>query len=187
MSEDEKDVHDFEDSLKTLKKSKKTPTSIEASYDDLLIRLFSEMKKLPENTLTKCVLPPVKYIKDGTKRIVWINFNDACILMRRDPIHVELFFKTELATETSIDGKNNLVIKGKYTPTQLDKLLESYVKQYVECNTCKKDTHSKLERDPLTRILYLKCDFCDGTRAVLPIKAGFHATNRGDRRKMKKV
>ena len=36
--------------------------------------------------------------------------------MRRNPEHVYQFMMAELGTEGSIDGKQNLVIKGKFVP-----------------------------------------------------------------------
>lgn len=52
----------------------------------------------------------------GTKKTLWVNFQENCKMMRRNADHVFAFFMAELGTEGSIDGSQRLVIKGKFQP-----------------------------------------------------------------------
>lgn len=119
--------------------------------------------------------------------------------MNRQPEHVFAFILVELATTGSIDGNGRLVVKGRFQPKHIENLLRRYigkknkffffllemtyffgfVAEYVKCHTCKKpETHLKKEN----RLVFMVCDSCGSTRTVMPIKTGFQATTRADRR-----
>lgn len=40
----------------------------------------------------------------GTKKTLWVNFQEICAMMRRSADHVFQFMMAELGTEGSIDG-----------------------------------------------------------------------------------
>jgi translation initiation factor 2 subunit 2 len=48
-----------------------------------------------------------------------------------------------------------------------------------------KSPKTSLERDPSTRLFNIKCSGCGSFKSVPPIKSGFHATTRADRKKKK--
>ena len=52
----------------------------------------------------------------GTKKTLWVNYQEICTMMRRNPDHVFQFMMAELGTEGSIDGSKRLVIRGKFVP-----------------------------------------------------------------------
>jgi translation initiation factor 2 subunit 2 len=52
----------------------------------------------------------------GTKKTLWVNFQEICKMMRRSAEHVFQFMMAELGTEGSIDGNQRLVIRGKFVP-----------------------------------------------------------------------
>lgn len=52
----------------------------------------------------------------GTKKTLWVNFQEICKMMRRSSEHVYQFMMAELGTEGSIDGNQRLVIRGKFVP-----------------------------------------------------------------------
>lgn len=94
------------------------------------------------------------------------------------------FFMAELGTEGSIDGNQRLVIRGKYLPRAINTLLKKYIKLYVTCNECN-NAHTSLAKDSVTRLYNMTCEACGSTRTVAPIKAGFHAQTRADRKLIK--
>ncbi|RYG64709.1 hypothetical protein EON64_13435 [archaeon] len=47
----------------------------------------------------------------GTKKTLWVNFQEICAMMRRSSEHVFQFMMAELGTEGSIDGSKRLVIR----------------------------------------------------------------------------
>ena len=66
-------------------------------------------------------------------------------------------------------------------PKQIESLLKKYIVEYVTCHMCR-SPGTVLSRDSVTRLYFVKCETCKSTRSVAPIKAGFHATSRADRR-----
>ena len=57
---------------------------------------------------------------------------------------------------------------------------------YVVCAVCN-NPDTTLTRDGMTRLYFVECNSntCGARRSVAPIKSGFHAANRADRRKAK--
>lgn len=56
--------------------------------------------------------------------------------------------------------------------------------EYVSCSMCR-NPETTLTRDSVTRLYFIQCESCNSRRSVAPIKTGFHATNKVDRRKAK--
>ena len=90
----------------------------------------------------------------------------------------------ELGSTGSITGDGHMIIKGRYTGKTLESLLRKYMNEYVLCAMCK-DHHTKLVKDPNTRLYNVECESCGAGRAVNAIKSGFHATTRADRKAAK--
>mmetsp|Transcript_23573 Transcript_23573/g.75656 ORF Transcript_23573/g.75656 Transcript_23573/m.75656 type:complete len:94 (-) Transcript_23573:236-517(-) len=91
----------------------------------------------------------------------------------------------ELGTEGSIDGTQRLVIRGKYVPKYIESLLRKYIIEYVTCQMCR-SANTTLTRDSVSRLYFLHCQDCGSSRSVAPIRSGYHATSRADRRAMRK-
>lgn len=155
-------------------------------YAELLERVFALLhEKNPNLSVRKRhVMPPPQLVRVGTRKTMWSNFNQICQLMHRQPEHVQQFFLAEMGTDGSIDGNVRLVIKGRFQPKQVESLLKKYIVEYVSCHMCR-NPETTLTRDPVTRLYFLQCESCGSRRSVAPIKTGFHATNRVDRRKVK--
>lgn len=155
-------------------------------YTELLDRVFTQLReKNPGLTLRqRHVMPPPQLVRVGTRKTMWANFAQMSGLMHRQPEHVQSFFMSELATEGSIDAAQRLVIKGRYVPKQIESLLKKYIVEYVTCHMCR-NPQTTLSRDSMTRLYFLKCESCGSQRSVAPIKSGFHATSRADRRAAK--
>ena len=91
----------------------------------------------------------------------------------------------ELGTEGSIDGNQRLVIRGKYVPKYIESLLRKYIVEYVTCKMCR-SPNTTLTKDSVSRLYFMHCDDCGSSRSVAPIRAGFHAQTRADRRAARK-
>jgi translation initiation factor 2 subunit 2 len=102
--------------------------------------------------------------------------------MKRSQEHVLSFFLAELGTTGSIDGSNRLLVRGKYLPKYIESLLRKYIQEYVVCAMCHA-LNTELHRDPDSRLYFMTCKSCGSMRSVTAIKAGFHATVKGDRKK----
>ena len=122
----------------------------------------------------------------GSTRSAWVNFRACCAMMKRAQEHVMSFFLAELGTTGSIDGSERFLIRGKYPPKYVENLLRKYITEYVKCVMCN-SLETELHRDAESRLFFLNCKSCGSQRSVAPIKAGFHATARGERKKAREA
>lgn len=81
----------------------------------------------------------------------------------------------------SIDGQQRLVIKGKFIPKYIEKLLTKYIIEYVTCQMCR-SFNTTLTKDSVSRLHFVHCQDCGSSRSVAPIKSGYHMQTKADRR-----
>ncbi|XP_059161897.1 eukaryotic translation initiation factor 2 subunit 2-like [Physella acuta] len=146
------------------------------TYDELLTRFFDKMREKNPDMIAgekkKFVMRPPQVLRVGTRKTSFANFADICRLLHRQPKHVLAFLLAELGTSGSVDGNNQLIIRGKYTQKQIENVLRRYIKEYVTCHTCRsRDT--LLQKD--TRLFFLQCETCGSRCSVASIKTGFQA------------
>eukprot|EP01039_Chlorochromonas_danica_P007863 gene7863-8675_t len=156
------------------------------SYAQLLNRVVDFVQQNnPELTDKKrFTMKPPQLMRVGTKKTLWVNFQEICAMMRRNSDHVFQFMMAELGTEGSIDGAKRLVIRGKFVPKYIESLLRKYITEYVSCQMCR-SFNTTLTRDSVSRLFFVSCQDCGSTRSVAPIRAGFHAQTRADRRALR--
>jgi len=156
------------------------------SYGDMLTRVLALLQELnPElQEKKRHVIKPPQLMRVGTKRTLWANFAENCKQINRDPEHVFQFVITELGTEASINGTGGLLLKGKYLPKYIESLLRKYIAGYITCNMCR-SPNTELSKDPVTRLHFLHCKNCGSLKSVAPIKSGFHAQTRAERRALR--
>lgn len=155
----------------------------EYTYEELLDRVVNLLHANNPDLVEKKrrnIKPPQLTLM-GSKKTLWVNFQEICTMMQRSPEHVFQFFMAELGTEGSIDGNQRLVIRGKYVPKYIESLLRKYVVEYVTCEMCR-SPNTTLERDSGSRLYFCSCKDCGSRRSVAPIRSGYHATSRADRR-----
>eukprot|EP00002_Diphylleia_rotans_P011186 TRINITY_DN2217_c0_g1_i1.p1 TRINITY_DN2217_c0_g1~~TRINITY_DN2217_c0_g1_i1.p1 ORF type:complete len:279 (-),score=69.09 TRINITY_DN2217_c0_g1_i1:187-1023(-) len=141
------------------------------AYKEILDRFYSLVVHGPEGS-SSIKLPQVA--REGSKKTVWVNFQDICTSMNRSIEHVTSFVLAELGTDGNMDGSSRLVIKGKYMPRQIESILRRYISEYVTCQMCK-SRNTELTRHQTTRLYFLKCNSCQSSRSVAVIKTGFKA------------
>lgn len=153
------------------------------SYDDMLDRVMSILHSNNPDLIEKKRrnMKPPQLTRLGTKKTLWVNFQEICTIMQRSPEHVFQFFMAELGTEGSIDGNQRLVIRGKYVPKYIESLLRKYIVEYVTCSMCR-SPNTELKRDSGSRLYFINCSDCGSSRSVAQIRSGYHATSRADRR-----
>jgi translation initiation factor 2 subunit 2 len=158
------------------------------SYDELLSRILTILHSNNPDLIEKKrhTMKPPQLMRVGTKKTLWVNFQEICVMMKRQPEHVFQFFMAELGTEGSIDGNQRLVIRGKYVPKYIESLLRKYIGEYVTCKMCR-SPNTALTRDSVSRLFFCKCIDCESSRSVAPIRSGYHAATRADRRAAKKA
>lgn len=153
------------------------------TYSQLLNRVVDFVtQNNPELTDKKrFTMKPPQLMRVGTKKTLWVNFQEICTMMRRNADHVFQFMMAELGTEGSIDGNKRLVIRGKFVPKYIESLLRKYIGEYVACQMCR-SFNTSLTRDSVSRLFFVSCQDCGSSRSVAQIRAGFHATTKADRR-----
>ena len=152
------------------------------TYSELLDRcnaVYTQNNtKLNENN--KYSIPPPTIAKMGSKRVVWTNFALFCEKVGRTLDHVFQYMVAELGAECSIDGTNQLVIKGKFASKYIESLMKKYMMEYVQCTSCR-SLNTTITKDSVSRLLFIRCTDCMCIRSVSQIKKGFHAQMRSDR------
>jgi len=155
------------------------------TFEFLLERIYNVLKSnnpaLAEKK--KLIVKPPQVVKARGKRTAWINFEEICGQMRRNPEHVYSYFLAELGTEGSVSG-GQLLLKDKYQYKQIESLIRKYIQDYVCCALCK-SSNTTLTKDSNTRLYMMKCEQCQSTRSVASIKTGYHAVSKADRKKEK--
>jgi len=146
------------------------------TYDELLKRVFDIMREKNPDMVAgerkKFNMKPPRVMRVGTKKTSFSNFKDICKMLHRQPEHLLAFILAELGTSGSIDGSDQLIIKGRFQQKQIENVLRSYIKEYVTCHTCK-SRETMLQKD--TRLYFLQCETCGSRCSVTSIKSGFQA------------
>jgi translation initiation factor 2 subunit 2 len=151
-------------------------TDRDYTFDELLNRVFEIMQaKNPEMVAgekKRFIMKPPQCARVGTKKTSFVNFTEICQTLKRQPKHILAFILAELGTSGSVDGNNQLIIKGRFQQKQLESVLRRYIKEYVTCHTCR-SPDTILERD--VRLYFLKCRVCQSRCSVATIRSGFQA------------
>ena len=111
--------------------------------------------------------PEVKY---ENRKTTWSNFGKNCSQINRTPTQLQKFIESELAVETSIDAKSNLILRGKYNFNMVASNFKKYIKNYVICSACK-SLNTEIVRNTSNRLDYLRClnSKCNSCRVVTKI------------------
>uniref|UniRef100_A0A2R9ASI1 Eukaryotic translation initiation factor 2 subunit 2 n=1 Tax=Pan paniscus TaxID=9597 RepID=A0A2R9ASI1_PANPA len=145
------------------------------TYEELLNRVFNIMREknpgMVAGDIRKFVMKPPQVVRVGTKKTSFVNFTHICKLLHHQPKHLRAFLLAELGTSGSIDGNNQLVIKGRFQQKQIENVLRRYIKEYVTCHTCRL-LDTILQKD--TRIYFLQCETCHSRCSVTSIKITHH-------------
>eukprot|EP00794_Sanderia_malayensis_P018784 gene18784-20675_t len=99
------------------------------TYEELLKRVFDIMRlknpAMTEGGKKKFVMKPPQVVRIGTKKTSFVNFADICRILHRQPKHLLAFLLAELGTSGSVDGGNQLIIKGRFQQKQIENVLRS--------------------------------------------------------------
>jgi translation initiation factor 2 subunit 2 len=109
--------------------------------------------------------PDVRY--DISRKTFWTNFKLNCDIINRDMKQVQKFFDKEFTVESSINQKNELIIKGRYNLQMILSTYSKYIRTFVCCSSCN-SFDTIIERNKEMRINYLKCQnkVCGTSKAI---------------------
>ncbi|XP_026428748.1 eukaryotic translation initiation factor 2 subunit beta-like [Papaver somniferum] len=117
------------------KKKKKKPLKLDFVSADAL---HDQVKKNEGETMLEIVchvfeippyIPQVQVLRKGFRKTVFANFMSICTWMQWEPEHLMNFLLTEMGTSGCLDGQQRLVVKGRFTPEDFQRILQRYLKR----------------------------------------------------------
>ena len=132
-----------------------------SDYEKLLKRIQSDLGDPKKDTRKRFELPIVDVMWEGQKTFLR-NFAEFPKVLRRDPDKVLQYLSKEFAVPAERLGDKAMFI-GKRAPEDFTRLFEIYVKDYLECPTCKSPDTKIIKEN---RISFLICEAC-GAKSTL--------------------
>ncbi len=132
------------------------------SYEELLEKALSE---LPEEVVRRerFEIPKVSVLREGSRTIVK-NFSQIAKAVNRSEEHLYKYLVKSLGTAGFLES-GRLTLQGKFSEDEVQKEIESYVKDYVLCKECGAPDTTLVREE---RILFLKCMACGAKHPVRP-------------------
>ena len=126
-----------------------------AEYEKLLNRIQDKLSEKKKGNDKRFELPPVDVMWEG-QRTFLRNFMDFPKILRREPDKILQYLSKEFAVPAERMGEKAIFV-GKREPDDFTRLFQIYLKDYVECPTCK-SPDTRIEKDK--RISFLICEAC---------------------------
>ena len=130
-------------------------------YETLLKRIKENLGDTIKESSTRFELPVVDVMWEGQKTFLR-NFSEFPKILRRDPDKVLQYLSKEFAVPAERLGEKAMFI-GRRAPDDFTRLFQIYVKDYLECPTCKSPDTKILKEN---RISFLICEEC-GAKSTL--------------------
>ena len=137
-------------------------------FDAILVMEYEKMLEraymlLPKEALNKerFELPELESHIQGTKTVIK-NFSGVVKKIKGAEKDLIKFLTNELAVPITFN-EGQLLISGKFLSTQLNKVFQNYLGQYVLCHECKKPDTKIID---MHGVKVLKCDACGATHPV---------------------
>lgn len=124
-------------------------------YEKLLKRIQDKISERKSDSTERFELPSPDVIWEG-QRTILRNFLDFPKILRRDPDKFLQYLSKEFATPAERSGEKAIFV-GRRVPHDFVNLFQIYVKDYLECPTCK-SPDTKIEKE--NRITFLVCEAC---------------------------
>jgi translation initiation factor 2 subunit 2 len=138
---------------------------VTSEYEKLLKRIQGNLTETKKESEKRFELPIVDVMWEGQKTF-FRNFLDFSKALRRDPEKILQYLSKEFAVPAERMGEKAIFI-GKRDPADFKRLFQIYLKDYVECPTCK-SPDTKIEKEK--RIAFLICEACG---AKSPLKGKY--------------
>jgi len=124
-------------------------------YEKLLKRIEGNLSDEKKQTTTRFELPTVDVMWEGQKTFLR-NFAEFPKILRRNPDKVLQYLSKEFAVPAERIGDKAMFI-GRRDPDDFTRLFQIYVKDYLECPTCKSPDTKIIKEN---RITFLICEAC---------------------------
>jgi len=130
-------------------------------YEHLLKHIQNKLGDTDKESQTRFELPVVDVMWEGQKTFLR-NFSEFPKILRRDPDKVLQYLSKEFAVPAERLGDKAMFV-GRRAPDDFTRLFQIYVKDYLECPTCKSPDTKILKEN---RISFLICEAC-GAKSTL--------------------
>ena len=124
-------------------------------YEKLLKRIQDNVSTKKSDAVERFEIPTPNVMWEG-QRTILRNFMDFPKILRRDPDKVLQYLAKEFATPAERSGEQAMFV-GRREPHDFVNLFEIYIRDYLECPTCK-SPDTRIERE--NRISFLVCEAC---------------------------
>ncbi len=130
------------------------------SYEELLEKALSE---LPKEIIRRerFEIPKVQVQREGNRTIVK-NFSQIAKILNRSEEHLYKYLIKSIGTAGFIEG-GRLVLQGKFNENEVQRELNSYVKEYILCKECQSPDTEFIKEG---RILFIRCLACGAKHPV---------------------
>ncbi|KAA6397727.1 MAG: putative eukaryotic translation initiation factor 2 subunit beta [Streblomastix strix] len=132
---------------------------------DVLQREHPDLIQSSENK-KRLKLKPLQLSRQARNTNI-TNFEEVCKSLKRPLDHVMLFLLTELGCKGNLNQENNLILRDRYQEKIIEKGLSQYIKEYIQCRSCKAFNTMFSKSD---RTLEIVCEECHASRCVQAIK-----------------
>lgn len=130
-------------------------------YEELLNRIRDRMNDGRGPSSSRFELPPPDVMWEGSRTFLR-NFSDFAGVLRRDPAKILQYLSKEFAVPAERLGDKAMFI-GRREPDDFTRLFKIYLREYVECPTCKSPDTDTIKEN---RISFLICEAC-GAKSTL--------------------
>jgi translation initiation factor 2 subunit 2 len=134
------------------------------SQDTLIDLAIQGLKDLDKKDKISGIIPILSF---GNTRTTVSNFVAVCKSFgRSSKEHIEyikIFLEKEMSFTSSMNGKSQLIIKGRVDNDKFKKALQKYFDHCVKCKTC--SSHSTIITKN-EKLYYLVCNQCNQQRCI---------------------
>lgn len=128
---------------------------VKSEYEKLLKKMQDKISENKKDSSSRFELPLVDIMWQGN-RTFFRNFAEFPKILRRDPDKVLQYLSKEFASPAQTAGDKAIFV-GKKDPHDFTALFARYVKEYLECPTCK-SPDTRVEKS--NRMTFLICEAC---------------------------
>ncbi|MCX8158214.1 MAG: translation initiation factor IF-2 subunit beta [Candidatus Diapherotrites archaeon] len=129
-------------------------------YEKMLDRLYMQVTTKGKNE-GRMEIPKPESIIEGNKTIIK-NFSQFVKTIERDEKQIIKYITKETAS-SGVVNSGRLILNGKFSQFQIERLFDNYVKNFVLCPECKRPDTKILDRQG---VKIMKCEACGAISAI---------------------
>ncbi len=135
-----------------------TQEIIDPKFEELLVSAYQELNNIKGN-VTRVKIPPPQVAFHNRKTII-SNISVLAKTLNRDTLHLVKYLDVELSTSSSLrDNGDILQITGRFNDKQIERVIKSYIREYIMCPTCKSLDTNLIRTN---RMYSIECKVCGG-------------------------